>query len=741
MSNARQSLWKPVVIGMLVASALAAAYVGFQSAGGSGRAQGPAQPAKNGRHDGKRFPGGPGSPGAEGAEDESKIGEPEGESEFHKRLKKFFGGGDEDALNGLLPIGVGKVEGEGGKGLGRMVKSGGKWYPVFDLSQAGGTMEEVAENQGRVALTKIRLAIASPNPPRGLVGQPYAFRFEAIGGTPPYQWSMQAGQGGGTFSLDPASGMLTGSSVAPATVPLNVFVTDAAGGQASTAYTLVIVPETPLAITTTDLPQASVGQAYQATLTAEGGVAPYEWSISASSATWQCDPMSGLLTGMPAEAEEVSVLVMLTDHQHTTVQKTFNLVVSTGLDIVTDSPLTPATPGNLYTLSFEASGGTAPYTWKVVAGSLPEGWNFSTDGLLTGQASQQEGLYQFTVEVTDNGGQTFRKPMELAVIEALIVRPSRQRAGLAWQPQNLAKSVGAPIQAVSIQRNGPGGAVEVYRGAGQTNMVDHNLVTGATYEYTLTVYTVDGRKVPFGTSKVQILPILPPASFQRGMPGATGDAFADRVVAYQPLSPTAFGAAGVPLNVTGPPDGRNVLTPASLPTEVASLGAREGTLGGYITLEFTDNIVELGPGADFTVFENVFFVGNNPDRRYMEPALVEVALFDGQWYRFPVNVNPPVKGDPDLSQPTYYAQGFAGVNPTTGSDPSNPSQSGGDSFDADALGIPGLSWIRYVRIHSTGNKAMRDLNGVVVLHTSVNGALSGVTSSGFDLDAVCAVNY
>lgn len=739
MSSTRRSLWKFIVLGVLIVSALGAAYVGFQSAGGS-RANADALRDRNGKNPASRRSGDSHTPKADGSiedgEDDSL--EPDAESEFHRRLKKFFSERDEAALQGLKPLGITKIEGEGGKGMGRQVKANGKWYPVFDLSGVGGSFDEAAAHPGAVELTRVSLSIASANPPRGIVGQPYTFRFEAIGGLPPYHWAMQPGEGTQGFALDPASGTLSGLSATPVTARLNVFVVDSAGAQASTAFSLVIVPETPLAITTTSLPVATLGQPYQTTLTGEGGVTPYEWAITPSSGTWMCDPMTGEITGSSAQSEEVSVVVMLTDHQHTMVQKTLSLKVSSGIDIVTDTPLSPAAPGNQYTLSFEASGGTAPYTWKIVDGSLPDGWTFSVDGLLSGMASKQEALYDFTVEVTDADGQTFQKAMHLAVIEALVVIPSRQRAGLAWQPQNIARSVDSSLQAISIDRKGPEGSAEIYRGLTLNNMVDHNLTTGASYEYTLTAHTVDGRNVPFGTSRVKILPM----SLQRGVPGTRGDPFADRVRAFKPLSASAYGTAGLPFNVTGPPDGHSTYTPASAQTEVVSLNAKlGGGVGGYITLEFTDNIVELADGIDFTVFENVFFQDGKPEKRFMEPAVVEVALFDGQWYRFPINVNPPVNGEPVLTQPTYYAQGFAGINGTTGDTVDDPTRSGGDSFDADTLGVPGLSWIRFIRIQSTGHLAMRDMNGVLVQHTGILGALSGIGSSGFDLDAVCAVNY
>jgi hypothetical protein len=171
-----------------------------------------------------------------------------------------------------------------------------------------------------------------------------------------------------------------------------------------------------------------------------------------------------------------------------------------------------------------------------------------------------------------------------------------------------------------------------------------------------------------------------------------------------------------------------------------SLHASNGG-GGSIVLEFTDNIVRNGPGLDFTVFENVFFVGRDPSNRFMEPAVVEVALWEGEWQRLPFAVNPPADGLVNLRHPGYYAHGFAGVNAATGDDPTDPSRSGGDSFDYDPSGRSPLTWIKFIRITATGDKSLRDVSGNAVAHTRENNALTGTGSSGFDLDAVSAVHW
>ncbi|MDB6070974.1 MAG: cell surface protein, partial [Verrucomicrobiales bacterium] len=231
----------------------------------------------------------------------------------------------------------------------------------------------------------------------------------------------------------------------------------------------------------------------------------------------------------------------------------------------------------------------------------------------------------------------------------------------------------------------------------------------------------------------------------RAQPGNTGDPYADRVVRFSPLAANGYGSGALPANVTGPPDGRDTYAPASKPGEVLSLHARVGS-GGFIELEFTDNIVEIGPGEDLTVFENVLFIGRSANQRFMEPAVISVALYPGEWHALPCDVIPPAGDQPlDLRDPFYYARGIAGRNPTSGEDPTDPSRSGGDSLDLEpATAAAGLSWIRYIRIQSTGDQSRTDdVGGDSIRHTAdpAFSPLTGSGNSGFDLDAVSAVHY
>ncbi|MEN3941380.1 putative Ig domain-containing protein [Prosthecobacter sp. SYSU 5D2] len=641
-------------------------------------------------------------------------------------LEKFLQQGEMDALDELLPAGVTEISGRGGRGLQRQVRSHGLWFPVFDLS---GVKDLENPEAGQVAINQVPLMIVDSHPNPGRVNEWLKHRFTAVGGLPPYAWSLQI-EGESSFTLDSNTGDFSGMSEEPMTLAMNVFVTDAEGTQASVATNVIIASEEPLMIVTDMLPEAVPGQVYTAQLIGAGGAQPYVWSLAGGPKGWVCDESTGMISGSLDSAGEHSLRVVLSD-TISQVEKTFVVGTEGGLTIVTSSPLAPAAPGAFYSGRFEAAGGVEPYVWSMETGQLPPGWSLTPEGEMTGTAPEGEARFDFQVRVEDAAGQTFEKGFQLTVSQGLLVIASREKAGLAWQYESMSAALGAPVSGVVLTRNG----TEIYRGQG-TNMVDRNLVTGASYSYELTAVTADGRWLPYAAAVANILPM----SRQRGQPGVSGDAYADRVVQFDPLSPGGYGSASLPSNVTGPPDGRSTFTPAHLPNEVLSLHATTGG-GGSIVLEFTDNIIEAGSGQDFTVFENVFFKNNDPNQRFMEPATVEVALFEGQWHRFPIRVNVAADGTVDLFQPAYYAQGFAGVNATTGEDPTNPSSSGGDSFDLAALGRQDLQWFRFIRLTSTGDEAMRDAAGKVVRHTDENNSLSGHSSSGFDLDAVSAVNY
>ena len=73
---------------------------------------------------------------------------------------------------------------------------------------------------------------------------------------------------------------------------------------------------------------------------------------------------------------------------------------------ITSAPILPgAAVSSHYTEPLAATGGTTPYTWTLLSGSLPPGLTLSTSGEISGTPTAA-GSYGFAIQVADNSGGT-----------------------------------------------------------------------------------------------------------------------------------------------------------------------------------------------------------------------------------------------------------------------------------------------------------------------------------------------
>ena len=109
--------------------------------------------------------------------------------------------------------------------------------------------------------------------PNGVLSQPYSASLSAKGGWQPYTWSLSGG------SLPPgivlsSTGALSGTPCGATGTWYATFKVTDNKGNASQISLGLLMAAAPLQITTTSLPNATVGTAYSAPLAATGGV-PY----------------------------------------------------------------------------------------------------------------------------------------------------------------------------------------------------------------------------------------------------------------------------------------------------------------------------------------------------------------------------------------------------------------------------------------------------------------------------------
>lgn len=221
------------------------------------------------------------------------------------------------------------------------------------------------------------------------------------------------------------------------------------------------------------------------------------------------------------------------------------------------------------------------------------------------------------------------------------------------------------------------------------------------------------------------------------------DPWADAVTDYTPNpSSVIYGDSSLAL---GPPEGRGGNWPDN--SSIVTIGVPPGS----ITLQFNTPVTDdpLNPfGVDCIVYSNAFYVGGNPQKKWQEPALIEISDDGVNWYLIPGSRDYAYSPFPLVTEPdgtdneSPFSSDLLGGNVTNpnilDADPSNdeeeynwgyaemsPSQQpyldnyvrpddpaavgvttrsgGGDAFDiawaVDAAGDPaGLTQFQYIRL-------------------------------------------
>lgn len=259
------------------------------------------------------------------------------------------------------------------------------------------------------------LSITNPNQlPAGTVGQSYSQVLTATG-TAPYRWT--AGPGfPADLNLDVSSGAITGAPTTSGTFNFTVQVTDATQATATRSFSLTINPGAVTITTAAPLFSGTAGTAYAQQFSASGGVPPYRWAlVSGDAGGLTLDAVSGTLQGTPQAAGSFSFTVRVTDSTGSSTSRAFTITVNSPmLTIPTGATLPAASARVNYTQQFSVVGGTAPYTWSLVSGSVP-GLTFDPAAVVLSGLPTTPGTFNFALLARDSTGITVTKTFTLTV--------------------------------------------------------------------------------------------------------------------------------------------------------------------------------------------------------------------------------------------------------------------------------------------------------------------------------------
>ncbi|WP_238232198.1 Ig domain-containing protein, partial [Methylobacterium hispanicum] len=301
---------------------------------------------------------------------------------------------------------------------------------VVRLTDANGQIRDTAPFSIVVAEA---LAVASGPDAHATRGKAYASAFAAAGGTAPYAFALVSG------SLPPgltlaADGTLTGTPSATGSYgPFTVRLTDAEGSSATGEASIVVAEPLVLA---GSAGEGMLGEPYEARFSASGGSAPYAFDLAGGALppglALEAD---GRIAGTPTSAGSYPGIVLrVTDAAGRREQASLAITIAGPLRIA-GSPAAAATLGQSYSASFAASGGRAPYTFALAAGTLPPGLSLSPGGAISGTPTAVGTASGLVVRVSDAAGRSRgSEPFAITVSDVLAVAGTASTFATIGQP-------------------------------------------------------------------------------------------------------------------------------------------------------------------------------------------------------------------------------------------------------------------------------------------------------------------
>jgi hypothetical protein len=294
------------------------------------------------------------------------------------------------------------------------------------LAQPGG-------KKGKDAPVYFELDIATTSLPYAVNGVAYDETVMAIGGTAPYTWNLSAGVLPSGVSLTTDTGQLSGT---PADTPLTDYiftleVVDSVSDTAIRQFTITLYD--PLQITyTPPLPDAVNGQAYgPETVTVAGGTGNTTWSIASGvlPSGVSLTTSNGEIAGTPSgAATSYSFTVSVRDDAVPPQTDTLDLTLNLHDPLtITTTTLPYAINGTFYSELLSATGGTGTYAWIESGGpNLPTGLGILASGVVEGTPSDTPGIYNFTVQVDDDGipAQSTTQGLSVELYNPLVIASS-----------------------------------------------------------------------------------------------------------------------------------------------------------------------------------------------------------------------------------------------------------------------------------------------------------------------------
>ncbi|MCX7115936.1 MAG: putative Ig domain-containing protein [Gammaproteobacteria bacterium] len=235
------------------------------------------------------------------------------------------------------------------------------------------------------------------------VGVAYSQSNVASGGTTPYAYSISSGALPSNTSLNTTTGLVSGTPDSGGAFYYIVQAKDAAGLKATVPVQGAIASTVQMTGTPSTL--TAVGEVYSQTNVASGGTAPYTYALSSGAlpTNTSLNTTTGTVSGTPTGSGQFNYTIQATDADGIKASVPTQTTISGSLHLVsTPSPHTEL--NTAYNQLNTVSGGTAPYAYALVNGSLPSGTTLNTTTGTVSGTPNSGGGFNYTIQVTDHSG-------------------------------------------------------------------------------------------------------------------------------------------------------------------------------------------------------------------------------------------------------------------------------------------------------------------------------------------------
>ncbi|MBF9131694.1 DUF11 domain-containing protein [Plantactinospora sp. S1510] len=293
----------------------------------------------------------------------------------------------------------------------------------------------------------------------------------------------------GTGTTRTVTGLTPGTSYT-----FTVAATNAGGTGPPSAQSTPVIPNVSPTLSNPAPPLGEVGATYSVPLTVNGGTAPFVWSVSAGTlpAGVTLNASTGLLSGTPTTAGTFGFTVRVLDASGQSATQALSVVIAPPPTLTFPTP-PQGQVGIGYSIPLTVTGGTAPFTWSVTAGSLPPGLTLNPG---TGQLSGTPtlgGNYSFTVRVMDSFSQSATRTVALGITASPTLNfppPPSGQVGVPYSvPLTVTGGTAPFVWSVSVGSLPPGLTLDA-----STGLLSGTPTTAGSYPFTVRVVDAAGQQ-------------------------------------------------------------------------------------------------------------------------------------------------------------------------------------------------------------------------------------------------------